>query len=197
MFDDFNISPYPGLRSFTEEESLFFEGRDSHIQEIINLLQENKFLMVTGASGDGKSSVIFSGLVPNARAGFFKAKYNRWEIASCRPERSPVKNLAKALAPLLKVEQSTIHTELKRGFGSLVDLYKGSDLYLDTEANTWTNADEDEKKSLKRANANLLVIVDQFEEFFTNPENYRHGAPTEEAQTLVNLLLENSLVTIP
>ena len=60
MFEDFNISPYPGLRSFSEDESLFFKGRDSHIKEIVNLLQENKFLMVTGASGDGKSSIIFS-----------------------------------------------------------------------------------------------------------------------------------------
>ncbi len=30
--------------------------------------------MITGASGDGKSSLVYAGLVPNARAGFFKAK---------------------------------------------------------------------------------------------------------------------------
>jgi energy-coupling factor transporter ATP-binding protein EcfA2 len=179
MFNDFTISPYPGLRSFSEDESLFFKGRDNHIQEITKLLQANKFLMVTGASGDGKSSIIFSGLVPNARAGFFKANYNRWEVAHFRPERTPVKNLAGVLSGILGSPLETIQTELNRGFGSLVDLYKGSDLYRDETSSQWQNADEEEKKSMDRSTANLLVIVDQFEEFFTNPENFRNGAPTE------------------
>ena len=196
MFEDFNISPYPGLRSFSEDESLFFKGRDSHIKEIVNLLQENKFLMVTGASGDGKSSIIFSGLVPNARAGFFKADYNRWEVAQFRPERTPVKNLAHVLSGIFGSPPETLQTELNRGFGSLVDLYKGSDLYRDQTTSQWQNADEEEKKSMDRSTANLLVIVDQFEEFFTNPENFRNGAPTEEAQVLINLLLETAKISL-
>jgi Novel STAND NTPase 1 len=196
MFNDFTISPYPGLRSFSEDESLFFKGRDTHIQEIIKLLQANKFLMVTGASGDGKSSIIFSGLVPNARAGFFKANYNRWEVAHFRPERTPVKNLAKVLSGILGNPKETIATELNRGFGSLVDLYKGSDLYRDETTSEWQHASDEEKKALNRSTANLLVIVDQFEEFFTNPENFRNGAPTEEAQVLINLLLETARISL-
>jgi Novel STAND NTPase 1 len=196
MFNDFTISPYPGLRSFSEEESLFFKGRDSHIQEIIKLLEANKFLMVTGASGDGKSSIIFSGLVPNARAGFFKANYNRWEVAHFRPERTPVKNLANVLSDILDSPAETLQTELNRGFGSLVDLYKGSDLYKDETTAEWQQADDEEKKAMERSTANLLVIVDQFEEFFTNPENFRNGAPTEEAQVLINLLLETAKISL-
>jgi excinuclease UvrABC ATPase subunit len=65
------ICPYTGLRSFTEEESLYFKGRDSQVDQVIDLLEQNKFLMVTGASGEGKSSLIYGGLIPNARAGFF------------------------------------------------------------------------------------------------------------------------------
>jgi glutathione peroxidase-family protein len=42
--------------------------------------------MVTGASGDGKSSLIFAGLIPQARAGFFKTKYSDWYVADFRPE---------------------------------------------------------------------------------------------------------------
>jgi len=196
MFNDFTISPYPGLRSFSEEESLFFRGRDTHIHEIINLLQSNKFLMVTGASGDGKSSIIFSGLVPNARAGFFKSKYTHWEVAHFRPERSPVKNLAKELAGIFNSPQETLQTELNRGFGSLVDLYKESDLHKDESSEQWKNTDEEAHKKIERSTANLLVIVDQFEEFFTNPENYRNGVPTEEAQVLINLLLETAQISL-
>jgi Novel STAND NTPase 1 len=196
MFNDFTISPYPGLRSFSEDESLFFKGRDTHIQEIIKLLEANKFLMVTGASGDGKSSIIFSGLVPNARAGFFKANYNRWEVAHFRPERTPVKNLAQVLSGILGNPPETLQTELNRGFGSLIDLYKGSDLYRDETTSEWQHADNEEKKAMERSTANLLVIVDQFEEFFTNPENFRNGAPTEEAQVLINLLLETASISL-
>ncbi|MBL4655657.1 MAG: hypothetical protein JKY33_07530, partial [Bacteroidia bacterium] len=64
--------PYPGLRSFNEQESLYFKGREGQVEEVIEKIQEHKFLLVTGASGDGKSSLVFAGLIPNCRAGFFK-----------------------------------------------------------------------------------------------------------------------------
>jgi hypothetical protein len=54
MNDLDTICPYTGLRSFTEEESLYFKGREEHILKITSQLEEKKFLMVTGASGDGK-----------------------------------------------------------------------------------------------------------------------------------------------
>src|SRR5215510_11301948 len=118
-----NICPYTGLRSFTEEESLYFKGRDQQIDQITSLLELNKFLMVTGASGEGKSSLIYAGLIPNARAGFFKAKYSNWIVADFRPERSPVRNMALSLANQFEAHPATIETELRRGYSSLVDLY--------------------------------------------------------------------------
>ncbi len=36
------------------------------------------------------------------------------------------------------------------------------------------------------------MVVDQFEEFFINPENYAAGRPSTAAQTVVNLLLETT-----
>src|SRR5687768_18172215 len=108
------ICPYPGLRSFTEEESLYFKGRDLQIDQISSLLEQNKFLMVTGASGEGKSSLIYAGLIPNARAGFFKAKYTNWIVADFRPERSPVKNMAETLSETFGIKTSTIETEIGR-----------------------------------------------------------------------------------
>src|SRR4030095_1062801 len=98
MIDQQTICPYPGLRSFTEEESLYFKGRDLQVDQITALLEANKFLMITGASGEGKSSVIYGGLIPNARAGFFKARYSNWIVASFRPERNPVSNMAASIA---------------------------------------------------------------------------------------------------
>jgi excinuclease UvrABC ATPase subunit len=81
-----NICPYPGLRPFNQDESVFFKGREEHINKIISQLQEKKFIMVTGASGDGKSSLIYAGLIPRAKAGFFKSRFNNWIISDLKPD---------------------------------------------------------------------------------------------------------------
>ena len=97
------LCPYTGLRSFTEEESLYFKGRDEQVDQVTAQLQERKFLMLTGASGEGKSSLIYAGLIPNARAGFFKARYANWVVVDFRPERSPIKSMARALADKFQI----------------------------------------------------------------------------------------------
>ncbi len=51
--------------------------------------------MVNGASGDGKSSLIYAGVIPYAKAGFFKAKYNNLIVAYFRPEGKTIPNLLK------------------------------------------------------------------------------------------------------
>ena len=177
MNDQHVICPYTGLRSFTEEESLYFKGRDLQVDQITSLIEQNKFLMVTGASGEGKSSLVYAGLIPNARAGFFKAKHTNWIVADFRPERSPVHNMAVALAETFESKSSTIETELRRGYSSLIDLYTNSDFHIDESDENWKQLTEPEKKERKRKAANLIILVDQFEEFFTNPENFYNEAP--------------------
>jgi energy-coupling factor transporter ATP-binding protein EcfA2 len=197
MFNPLDTYPYIGLRPFTEEESLYFKGRDEQIQQLTALLEANKFLMVTGASGDGKSSLVYAGLVPNARSGFFKAKYANWVVADFRPERSPLHNLSKTISKNLGVgSDSSVEVELRRGFSSLIDLYTTSSLYVDESSETWQSANEDEKDILLMGASNLLIVADQFEEFFTNPENYYKNSPSVDSQLVINLLLETSRLSI-
>ena len=191
------ICPYTGLRSFTEEESLYFKGREQHIFQVAAQLEEKKFIMVTGASGDGKSSLIFAGLIPQARAGFFKARYSNWCVADFRPERSPLKNAARSLAGALGLEHSgSVEVELSRGFSSLVELYKSSSLFVDETSETWKQASEENKALLERKAGNLLILVDQFEEFFTNPENFPGGVPSQESRLLMNIILETIKISL-
>jgi len=195
LFDDFNICPYTGLRSFTEEESIYFKGRDEHIQQATAQLEKNKFLMLTGASGDGKSSIVYAGIIPNARAGFLKATYSNWYIADFRPERTPFQNLCKKIAKALKIDNTaTVESELQHGFSALVDLYKSSPLYIDTSTAEYQHASEEERKKMQHSSANLMILVDQFEEFFTNPENYVNGVPSNKATLTMNLLLETARI---
>ncbi len=192
-----SICPYPGLRPFNEDESIYFKGREEHVKKIISQLEERKFLMLTGASGDGKSSIVYAGIIPNARAGFFKAKYNNWVIADFRPERTPLTNFAIALTQQLELgDAAKVEKELGYGFSSLVNIYKSSSFYVDEKNEQWKNANDAEKKKLKRKGANLLILVDQFEEFFTNPENYSDGNISIPSQTVVNLLLETSKIAL-
>lgn len=191
------ICPYPGLRPFNEEESIFFKGREDHIGKIINQLQEKRFLMVTGASGDGKSSLIYAGLIPRARAGFFKARYNNWLIADFRPERTPVKNLAIVLNEHLGYNDlGHVEKELNYGFSSLVKLYKESPCYINQDTAKFKNSNEDEKIELKNKGSNLLILVDQFEELFTNSQNFNNGRPSVEAATLINLIIETTNIAM-
>ncbi len=197
MFEESSICPYTGLRSFTEEESLYFKGRDEHIEQATAQLQRNKFLMLTGASGDGKSSLVYAGIVPNARAGFLKSKYTQWHVADFRPERSPFKNLCAALARQLDIpNKETVESELQHGFSALVDLYKNSKCFVDMDAAAWQQADDATKTVAKRNAANLIIIVDQFEEFFTNPENYQQGVPSRDSNLVLNVLLETARIAL-
>ena len=40
MFDNYQICPYTGLRSFTEDESLYFKGREEDIDQATLQLQK-------------------------------------------------------------------------------------------------------------------------------------------------------------
>lgn len=197
MVDNYQICPYTGLRSFTEEESLYFKGREDDIDQATLQLQKNKFLMLTGASGDGKSSLVYAGIIPNARSGFLKSKYSPWCIADFRPERTPFRNLARAIARQLDIPAvDTVTAELNHGFSALVDLYKSSKRYIDTDSAEWQQADDKARNLMRREAANLVILVDQFEEFFTNPENYQHGAPSKDANLVLNLLLEAARIAL-
>jgi hypothetical protein len=196
LTDTSQICPYTGLRSFTEEESLYFKGRDEQIDQVTAQLEERKFLMLTGASGEGKSSLIYAGLIPNARAGFFKSKFANWTVVDFRPERSPVRSMALALADKFSISPETIETEIRRGFSSLIDLYLNSRFYVADGNNELSTATEQEKKLRARNASNLLIIVDQFEEFFTNPENYYNDHPSTDSQIVVNLVLETARLAL-
>ena len=197
MVETYQICPYTGLRSFTEEESLYFKGREEDIDQATAQLQRNKFLMLTGASGDGKSSLVYAGIIPNARSGFLKSTYSPWCVADFRPERTPFKNLVSVIAKQLDIPNThSVEAELNHGFSALVDLYKNSKRFIDTASAEWLQADDAQKSAMRRNAANLVILVDQFEEFFTNPENYHQGAPSKEANLVLNILLETTRIAL-
>jgi len=56
--------PYQGLEPFTEKSHQFFFGRQQIVMQLRQGLERSQVVVVVGASGSGKSSVVRAGLIP-------------------------------------------------------------------------------------------------------------------------------------
>ena len=167
-------SIFLGLKSYNEEDSEYFFGREQDKENLLTILQKNKFLTLTGGLGSGKSSLLKAGLVPRLKNGFVGQAGKDWSIAYFRPGISPLNNLAHALTfdDVLNVESKPNTTDYKNyldtiknsGSMGLVEIYKNSEIYN------------------KR---NLLVVIDQLEDLFkfsklfleVTPSSFKLNAP--------------------
>ena len=87
--------PYRGLFAFREQDERFFFGRDAYTQKLIVAVQSRPLVAVIGASGSGKSSVVYAGVFPELR------RQGNWLISSFRPGDNPFQAAAKSLIPFL------------------------------------------------------------------------------------------------
>ncbi|MGH1437622.1 MAG: eIF2A-related protein [Lewinella sp.] len=98
-------NPFMGLKSYNETDSNLFYGRDRVIVALADLAAEQPLIVVSGASGTGKSSVIKAGLLPSLRK-------DGWHILPViRPGKSPMESLQSGLPDLnavLKKEGKSI-----------------------------------------------------------------------------------------
>ena len=154
--------PYQGLSAFSEENKDFFFGRDDVIADLVSAVNDKPLVPVIGASGSGKSSVVFAGLVPQLR------NIGDVQIVSFRPGKNPFDALAVAFSRIQNVELSNKRLE---------------------ELELEVNLHEDEQglcrfiESLKNLTSQRFVIIaDQFEELYTLTEDSLR-------QSFLNLLL--------
>ena len=161
--------PYPGLRSFRRDETHIFFGRECTIAEMVDRLAPHRFLAVTGLSGSGKSSLVRTGLLNALERGLLVEAGSDWRFADFRPGGRPLSRMVSALVDALGVkfsdnELGLIEAKLARGPLGLVG---------------WLDEIE------FSGEANLLLLVDQFEEIF----RYRPGPSGDEINAFVALLL--------
>jgi hypothetical protein len=95
--------PYRGLESFGVENSALFFGREALVAQLIEALRSpasgpgGRFLAILGASGSGKSSLLFAGLLAALKSGALEGSAS-WPVASLTPFRDPIFSLAVALS---------------------------------------------------------------------------------------------------
>ncbi len=142
--------PYPGMAPFQAGDARFFYGREPEIDDMLQRLRHQRFLVVIGDSGSGKSSLLNAGLLPRLpESSFFPSGY--WCVAALRPGSQPLRALAQAL---------------------------GADPTLDF------NRSLDSLLAAHPPARRLLLVVDQFEELFTQAGRSEQVAFVAALQTL-------------
>ena len=97
---DPNRPPFPGIHAFEAEDAAIYFGRDDETREVIERLDARRsqggarFLVMIGASGSGKSSLLKAGVLPQ-----LSRRRREWVVLPyIRPEKAPVETLAKSIA---------------------------------------------------------------------------------------------------
>jgi serine/threonine protein kinase/DNA-binding SARP family transcriptional activator/ABC-type glycerol-3-phosphate transport system substrate-binding protein len=149
-------NPYKGLRPFDQSDEATFFGRDRLIARLVNRLGQggprSRFVAVVGPSGSGKSSVVKAGLLPALRKGALPAS-DEWFVVEMTPAPHPFEELESALSRMA-VDPTT----------TLLERLAGSESGLRRTV-----------RDLLPAGSQLLLVVDQFEELFTQVDDETAG----------------------
>ena len=85
-------TPYPGLRSFAQDEADLFFGRDSDIEAVLALCRSPGLAAVVGPSGLGKSSIVKAGVLPRLLTTPLD-EVRSWRSVVVTPGHDPVRSL--------------------------------------------------------------------------------------------------------
>lgn len=144
--------PYLGLKAFQEDDAQFFFGREHLVAELIERLGTIRFLVIAGPSGSGKSSLARAGLLHAIKMGQIDGS-DKWLRATMRPGNNPIEQTALSMARLVK---SPIAATTLRETG----LHDSQALHAQIETLLTDNSDQ-----------RCVLLVDQFEEVFTQTKN--------------------------
>jgi hypothetical protein len=134
-----DLHPYPGLASFTEDDAEYFFGREAEVEQMWRKLQgPARMLAIMGPSGAGKSSFIAAGLTANAPPD--------WGIIRSTPGNAAISSLASVVAREMAGDPDAVE---------LLPRFEDTDVAVQVLAR-WAER-----------NAHSLLVVDQFEELFT------------------------------
>jgi hypothetical protein len=172
-----STNPFPGLRSFDQDESDLFFGRSEQTAELVDRLDRNRVLVVVGTSSSGTSSLVRAGLIPALHGGLMAHGGSHWRVALMRPGTEPIVNLTQSLIvpdvlgpPLASdpgLSFALTEATLRRSSLGIVDCVRQARIPRDE---------------------NVLIVVDQFEEVFRYSP-FRYSRDADEQSPYVRLLL--------
>jgi formylglycine-generating enzyme required for sulfatase activity/predicted Ser/Thr protein kinase len=150
--DDARVNPYRGLLVFGPEHRALFFGREAETATVLAELRASPFVLVTGTSGAGKSSLARAGIVPRVERGALGPAGAVWQTVVFVPGRRPLEALAQGLAHVLGQTQGEIVAALARSPGWLADRARAERMRLlilvDQLEETWTLATASDRRAL-------------------------------------------------
>ena len=158
-------SPYRGLAAFGEQDAEFFFGRRQAAGQVLDRMSQRLshpgLLMVSGVSGAGKSSLLQAGVLPRIRdSGLADApEAKSWPCLVLTPDREPLAGLA-SVATLARLDAATTHQALK---ADPADFALTARQVAEFQPAGTSLPDQAGAGRGRR----LLLIVDQFEQLFT------------------------------
>ncbi|MEU6352409.1 AAA family ATPase [Streptomyces sp. NPDC047072] len=169
------VCPYRGLASYRQEDARWFFGRDRSTEALLGLLGATArtgtggLVMLVGASGAGKSSLLNAGLVPALHT-------EGRPVLQLVPGTDPLKELRAAVPELERVLTEDPGTDGPGADKPTPDISAPHKPAADAPQDFTTAARHALTDWAARQNApGAVVIVDQFEETFTlAPEDDRH-----------------------
>lgn len=87
-------SPYKGLKKFEKDDEDYFFGRNQLSKELLDELTQTNIVLLLGASGSGKSSVVRAGLIPRLAKEIGLQKFVYFIFT---PDRDPFESLYTSL----------------------------------------------------------------------------------------------------
>ncbi|NMF66620.1 nSTAND1 domain-containing NTPase [Brasilonema octagenarum] len=164
--------PYHGLSAFGEKDADFFFGREKFIADLVEAVNSKPLVPVVGASGSGKSSVVFAGLIPHLKT------VGNVEIVSFRPGKNPFDSLAIALSKYCQFLAQRQPKASGEANSRLAELEFEVNLRHDETALSNFLENIIHSSGYQR----LVLVADQFEELYTL-------AAQEERYSFLNVLL--------
>ena len=155
--------PYRGLLPYDRAHEAVFYGRERLTAELAGLLAETGMVMVTGASGAGKTSLLQAGLIPALARGVQVPGSSSWPVVSMTPTTRPLTELSARLAELDGRDPASIRPGLAETPGN-------ADLLISeiTQAVAGREREGGQDQAVPGEAGRLVLIVDQFEQVFAD-----------------------------
>lgn len=140
-------NPYKGLFPYTSEDEKIFFGREKETADLVEMIRQNKLVILFGESGTGKTSLINAKLFPALQQQYYFPIYIRINYAS---DKTPIEQV-----------RITIQETLRSWDESVGDYTEGMSL-LEFASHT----------RLFSGLVKPILFFDQFEELFTIAPRY-------------------------